>query len=65
MELCNDHMIGPVFSHAADIYNHMGVFFVFFFLNDEIPRMESVLVCLFVICASQKHASKNTQLNQL
>lgn len=22
MKLCNDHMIGPVFSHAADIFNY-------------------------------------------
>lgn len=26
---------------------------------------ESVLVRLFIICASKKHASKNTQFNQL
>lgn len=47
-------MIGPAFSHAADTYN------LIVFLKYEIPEMESVLACLFIICASKKHASKNT-----
>lgn len=59
MEMCNYHIIGPVFSHAAGICNYT------VFLNYEIPGMESllgksVLVCLFEICASKKHASRNT-----
>lgn len=61
MELCNDHMIGPVLSHAADMYNHM------FFFNVEIPVMEPVLV-LFVrnfVHPKSMHLKNTLLINQL
>lgn len=46
MELCNYHILGPVFSHAADAFNY-----TVFKLRDPwfgICAGKSVLICLFI-----------------
>lgn len=59
---CATITIGPVFSHAAGIYNVLSI------MRSLERNLCLANLCSFVcskFCASEKHASKNTLLNQL